>query len=58
MGLFINETPETINGYRIEDLARVAALIEEFGVRPEEIKRLSDNWISLFAVVMNMINED
>ena len=49
---------EMLNGYRVEDLARVATLMQECGVEPKEIKRLSDNIIVLYGAIMRGIKKD
>lgn len=49
---------DRLYGYRIEDLARVATLMEKCDVKPEEIKRLSDNIIVLYGTVMRGIKKE
>lgn len=46
------DNQEKLHGYRIEDLARVATLMEKCGVEPLEIKRLSDNIVRLYGAIM------
>ena len=45
-------------GYRVEDLARVATLIKKCDVKPEEIKRLSDNIVVLYGAIMKGIKKE
>ena len=49
---------EFLYGYRIEDLARVATLMERCEVAPEDIKRLSNNVAQLYGVIMRGIKQD
>lgn len=53
-----NARHDLLYGYRIEDLARVAILIEKCDVKPEDIRRLSDNLIMLYGVVMRGIKNE
>ena len=53
-----NEVSEILCGYQIEDLARVATLIKKCDVRPEDIKRLSDNIIVLYVAIMKGIKKE
>lgn len=45
-------------GYQLEDLARVATLIKKCDVKPEEIKRLSDNIVVLYGAIMKGIKKE
>lgn len=45
-------------GYELEDLARVATLMQQCDVAPEDIKRLSNNVAQLYGVVMRGIKQD
>lgn len=45
-------------GYDLEELARVAALMETCGVLPQDIKKLSNNIIALYGVIMKGIKDD
>lgn len=47
-----NKVSEMLCGYQLEDLARVATLIKKCDVKPEEIKRLSDNIVVLYGAIM------
>lgn len=49
---------ELLYGYRIEDLARVATLMERCDVVPEDVKRLSNNIAQLYGVIMRGIKQD
>ncbi len=49
------DNQDMMYGYRVEDLARVATLMDKCGVKPEEIKRLSDNLIRLYGAIMRGI---
>lgn len=49
---------ELLYGYRIEDLARVATLMERCDVVPEDIKRLSNSIAQLYGVIMRGIKQD
>ena len=49
---------EYLYGYRIEDLARVATLMRKCNVKPEDIKRLSDNVVSLYGAIMKGIKHE
>lgn len=53
-----NEVSEILCGYQLEDLARVATLIKKCDVKPEEIKRLSDNIAVLYGTVMKGIKKE
>ena len=52
------EDPVFIHGYRAEDLARVATLMERCNVKPEEIRQLSNNVIGVYGVIMRGIKQD
>lgn len=52
------DNQDMLYGYRVEDLARVATLMDKCGVKPEEIKRLSDNLIRLYGVIMRGVKYD
>lgn len=52
------EDPVFIHGYRAEDLARVATLMERCDVKPEEIKELSQNIAKTYGVIMRGIKKD
>ena len=49
---------EHLYGYRIEDLARVATLMQKCDVKPEHVKRLSDNIIALYGAIMKGIKQE
>lgn len=49
---------EFLNGYRIEDLLRVATLMEKCDVKPEDLKRLSDNICVLYGAIMRGIRKE
>lgn len=49
---------ETLNGYRIEDLARVATLMEKCDVTPEQLNRLSRNIVALYGAIMKGVKKE
>lgn len=53
-----NKASEMLCGYQLEDLARVATLIKKCDVKPEEIKRLSDNIVVLYGAIMKGIKKE
>lgn len=53
-----NKVSEMLCGYQHEDLARVATLIKKCDVKPEEIKRLSDNIVVLYGAIMKGIKKE
>jgi len=53
-----NKVSEMLCGYQLEDLARVATLIKKCDVKPEEIKRLSDNIVVLYGAIMKGIKKE
>lgn len=52
------DTPENLYGYPVEDLARVAVLMERCNVKPKEIRQLSNNIIGVYGVIMRGIKQD
>ena len=53
-----SKVSEMLCGYQLEDLARVATLIKKCDVKPEEIKRLSDNIVVLYGAIMKGIKKE
>lgn len=53
-----NKVSEMLYGYQLEDLARVATLIKKCDVKPEEIKRLSDNIVVLYGAIMKGVKKE
>lgn len=53
-----NKVSEMLCGYQLEDLARVATLINKCDVKPEEIKRLSNNIVVLYGAIMKGIKKE
>lgn len=49
---------KTAYGYPLEGLAQTAALMEQSGVSPADIKRLSENIIALYGVILRGIRKE
>lgn len=49
---------ETLYGYRIEDLARVATLMEQCDIDPKQLNRLSRNIVALYGAIMKGVKKE
>lgn len=49
---------ETLYGYRIEDLARVATLMEQCDIDPKQLNHLSRNIVALYGAIMKGVKKE
>lgn len=54
----LNHECETLYGYRIEDLARVATLMEQCDIDPKQLNHLSRNIVALYGAIMKGVKKE